>query len=270
MATDASGSTLIVNSRYFHVLLQNAQLSVISIKNEFVPKCAWWLVREYGLKREKSSSFRSLMMDDDGMSLVCDPCNVSTLKYLIRPEEFTISPMLWRALIINVTGTAFDLPGAVYFLANTLSQEGLSIFHISTFESEVFLIQDADVEKATAVLKEMEIKHSIADMLDPYKEEEEDGENLSQRVEASQTPAPADDAEADDELNLDMSWMTPNIKQSDQSSSQSTHAHPKDGFHLSVLPNHVILAKLKPEADINESSDMLVRRREFGEMLEEC
>jgi len=267
MATDASGSTLIVNSRYFHVLLQNAQLSVISIKNEFVPKCAWWLVREYGLKREKSSSFRSLMMDDDGMSLVCDPCNVSTLKYLIRPEEFTISPMLWRALIINVTGTAFDLPGAVYFLANTLSQEGLSIFHISTFESEVFLIQDADVEKATAVLKEMESKHSIADMLDPYKEE--DGENLSQRVEASQTPAPADDAEADDELNLDMSWMTPNIKQSDQSSSQSTHAHPKDGFHLSVLPNHVILAKLKPEADINESSDMLVRRRDFGEMLEE-
>ena len=41
----------------------------------------------------------------------------------------------------------------MHYLADSLSKEGLSILHISTFESEVFLVQEQDIEKACSVFR---------------------------------------------------------------------------------------------------------------------
>ena len=41
----------------------------------------------------------------------------------------------------------------VHYLADSLSRAGLSILHISTFEYEVFLVQEQDIEKACAVFR---------------------------------------------------------------------------------------------------------------------
>lgn len=64
-----------------------------------------------------------------------------------------VSPQRWRAFVIKVVGAAVELPGAVHYLADSLSKEGLSILHISTFESEVFLVQEQDIEKACSVFR---------------------------------------------------------------------------------------------------------------------
>ena len=51
------------------------------------------------------------------------------LQSLLRPEWYIMSPQLWNALVINVKGAAYEFPGAVYYLANILSEAGFSIFH---------------------------------------------------------------------------------------------------------------------------------------------
>ena len=64
-----------------------------------------------------------------------------------------ISPQKWRAFVINVFGSATEFPGVVHYLADSLSRAGLSILHISTFEYEVFLVQEQDIDKACAVFR---------------------------------------------------------------------------------------------------------------------
>jgi len=68
-------------------------------------------------------------------------------------------------LIINVSSAA-EFPGAVNYLANLLSKEGISVLHISTFESEVFLVQEKDIEKACDVMKKTDDPKEIAEMLE--------------------------------------------------------------------------------------------------------
>lgn len=80
------------------------------------------------------------------MSLVCDPSWIDVLNSL-DITNIKISPQLWIPLIINLIGSAGELPGVVFYLANSLSKEGLSILHISTFDSEVFLVQEQDIDK---------------------------------------------------------------------------------------------------------------------------
>jgi len=141
----------------------------VSIPLISVPSSSWLVIREY--KREKNF-FSSLLLDDDGLSLVCDDVSVGALQCL-NITDLKISPQRWLALIINVIGTANEFPGAVYYLAQTLAKEKLrllllasvfllyllslfliiSILHISTFESEVFLVQEQDIERACDALR---------------------------------------------------------------------------------------------------------------------
>jgi pectin methylesterase-like acyl-CoA thioesterase len=73
-----------------------------------------------------------------------------------------VSPQKWRAFVIVLSISAIEFPGAVHYLADSLSQEGLSILHISTFESEVFLVQEQDIEKACNVFRRSESPSKLA------------------------------------------------------------------------------------------------------------
>lgn len=72
---------------------------------------------------------------------------------MICAKKISISPQKWRAFVINVVGSAAEFPGAVHYLADSLSNAGLSILHISTFEYEVFLVQEQDISKACEVFR---------------------------------------------------------------------------------------------------------------------
>lgn len=67
--------------------------------------------------------------------------------------------------MIKVVGSTEEFPGAVHYLADSLSKEGLSILHISTFESEVFLVQEQDIEKACVVFRRSEGPKELASLI---------------------------------------------------------------------------------------------------------
>lgn len=72
------------------------------------------------------------------------------------------SPQKWKSFIINVVGSATEVPGAISYLSNYLTREGMSILHISTYESEVFLVQEQDVEKAFKVFKKVDHPNQVS------------------------------------------------------------------------------------------------------------
>ena len=78
--------------------------------------------------------------------MVCDPEKIVILQSL-GIENIKISPLRWISLIINANSSASELPGVVFYLSNALSSEGISILHISTFDSEVFLVQEFDIDR---------------------------------------------------------------------------------------------------------------------------
>ena len=107
------------------------------------------------------------------MSLVCSASSIPALE-AINAAGLQFNTQKWRAFVINVFGgwtggsggSAAEFPGAVHYLSDSLSLEGMSILHISTFESEVFLVQEQDVEKACDVLRQAERPKELAGLLE--------------------------------------------------------------------------------------------------------
>jgi hypothetical protein len=341
-ATDCEENIAIVQSEYFDISMMRMSLAVLSIPHRAVTKCAWWLFREFGncSTQEGGSSsssssqkgFGSFLVDDDGVSLICNEKEVQALRYLLQPEEFTKSPFFWKAFIIRVGKSAVEVPGVVYSLASSLSNQGLSILHISTFESEIFLIQEPDLEKACKILKEFEDPVRIQEMLDHVYQRFPSGRerissvdntnevhnnhdneknpnshhdnnhsnhnnnNLSSsgasRVRFDQSTSTDDhslgggrgegyepeieitpsgdpnDAETDeDRINLDLSWITPQIKSTlslhtqlysdTQLSALPSKTKFDEGFSLCVLPISAIIAKC-PKSQMRVYSDVMV------------
>lgn len=290
---EEEGPSVVLESLHFNISLEAGSLAVLSIPNEVVPKCAWWLVREYGSKKLNKRTFHSILVDDDGLSIVCTIQAVGVLQYLLRPEEFTLSPLHWRAFVINLTGTAYEVPGAVYCLANTLSKEGLSILHISTFEAEVFLIQEPDLDRACSILKQFEDPSKVQSLIDqvwqagnggapPHKQRQSLSGHQKRPSASTTTLASAGNGESAEESSrlagetlpeeveedndFDESWITPQgvadypIDESFTTSCMSLPALPlfKEGFTLCVLPNPLILAKLREDADWAQCAPVLV------------
>ena len=144
--------------------------------------------------------------------------------------------------MINVVGSAVEFPGAVHYLADSLSQEGLSILHISTFESEVFLVQEQDIEKACTVFRKSESPVEIATLIQEAQRKRTLSGNSSicQIAETSESFENGDSFFVGD--HIDISLPPPF----------------KEGFELCVLPNHVMLARLNDDFPLMECSDILV------------
>ena len=116
-----------------------------------------------------------------------------------------MSPQRWRAFVIKVVGSTEEFPGAVHYLADSLSKEGLSILHISTFESEVFLVQEQDIEKACAVFRRSEGPKELASLIqEAQRKRTLSGNNLnsaqfSDSSDAQEPPVDRCDGESSDE-----------------------------------------------------------------------
>ena len=98
------------------------------------------------------------------MTIICNDESLASLQ-LLKPSGMVTSPQKWKAFVINVIGTATEAPGAICYLSDYLSKEGMSILHISTYESEVFLVQEKDVENAFQVFKKIHNPDQISSWL---------------------------------------------------------------------------------------------------------
>lgn len=271
---------VIFRSIHVCVSMLRASLTVLALPQRAIPKCAWWLLREFGnfstdeevLSISRRKGFGMILQDDDGLSVILDKIKVSALQYLIAPEYYTRSPFNWKAFLINMRGSAIEVPGAVYCLANALSSEGLSILHISTFEFEVFLIQEPDLERAIKILKEFENPQRITMILenrysesvdkisksgkesqdltiDSVRNEEADQEDVKIFQNDIEHRGSMDNEETSNE-NLDLSWITPQVKSTISLANQlsetqkiSSKTKLDEGFTLCVLPSPMIMAK---------------------------
>jgi hypothetical protein len=89
-------------------------------------------------------AFFSLTRTPDELSLVC-------LKELV-PEEIPCA-CGWRCL--RVAGTLdLNLVGVLTSLAAPLAQAGVSIFALSTFDTDYLLVSEADLGRAAQALRE--------------------------------------------------------------------------------------------------------------------
>lgn len=196
---------------------------------------------------EVDGLFTSFIVDNDGLSLVTKSSGIPILESLLKPEWYTLSLQLWKALIINVKGAAYEFPGAVYYLANILSEAGFSIFHISTFESEIFLVQEKDIDRVSIILKDAISPNKVNEFFDRKNSDASkmtyDLNDLKQAAAAASYLYEEEHSsyiEHDDQVNLDMSWISP---LNNNPIVQPLAQHRED-FYLNILPNHVILARL--------------------------
>lgn len=91
---------------------------------------------------KEESSLTSITITDDELSIVC-------------PQEKIPGGVMcekdWRAFKLE---TVLDISsvGIVASLSKPLAEEGISIFYISTYETNYLLVEDKEVEKAKKVL----------------------------------------------------------------------------------------------------------------------
>ena len=87
--------------------------------------------------------FFSITRTADELSIVC---NQSLVSDGVRCEKG------WRCL--RVAGTMdFSMIGVVASLATLLSEAGVSVFVVSTFDTDYLLVKESDLERAAAALR---------------------------------------------------------------------------------------------------------------------
>lgn len=87
-------------------------------------------------------TFFSISRTDDELSVVCHESKV--------PDDIK-SEKNWRALKV-IGPLDFSLTGIIASLANALSEAKISIFAISTFDTDYILVKNRNLEKAVKVL----------------------------------------------------------------------------------------------------------------------
>lgn len=77
------------------------------------------------------------------LSIVCDASAVPPVVRAHGP---------WRALMVRGP-LALDLTGVLAGLASPLAAAGISLFAVSTYDTDYLLVREADVERAVAALQ---------------------------------------------------------------------------------------------------------------------
>jgi len=220
------GELIVGGNGHFHCTLHEGFLRIISIPPEVIPSAAWWIIRQYIVNPTSSGnhSFNSLLLDDDGLSLICSTDDLSHLNCL-NISLLTVSSQNWRAFVIHVVGSVTQYPGAVHHLGSLLSDKGISIFHISTFDKEIFLIREQDVTETCDILRQA----SVSDHFPARQEGSQDFSSTSSHDTVSEPP--------------DSEPILPSMS----------------SFSLGVLPGSVMIAKLRDDTEFSKCGDILLR-----------
>lgn len=253
---------VLVETYHFNVYQVRGRFNVLSIPHEFIPNCAWWLIQQLpaskccpGSKATKST-FSSFIMDDDGLSLIADVTTIPTLKKLLKSENLYIHPQQWSALIVNLTSSAFEFPGSVNYISHSLSAQGLPIMHISTFETEVFLVHEEDFAKAIEVFKEIADPQTFTDYLTKRPSVVSEVETEQIRDEQRQQSEESDEYDGR-RGNFDINWLssrdTPSfdLNALKEEATLSSGSYLDGGFALRVLPKQLYLCKLSDIEDLS-------------------
>lgn len=213
---------IVTNDGPFEVILLSCQLSVIQIPKTNIENATWWILREYCQKSREMTGFSYLSIDNDGLSIICSIDSARIFDSLYIPNIIR-SSQKWKAFVVNLIGSATESPGMVHYLADSLSQKGLSILHISTYESEVFLVQEEDLNKALSVFRTIS--------------------SIEESIKSRQNSV-------NESINENSFKLSENERICKFKNNQE--------FILQVLPEYVLLARLSDNSNIQEISSTLV------------
>lgn len=90
-----------------------------------------------------AGAFWSLTKTEDELSVVCE---TSSVPFGINSNSG------WRALMVQGP-LDFSLVGVMAEISNALAAAGVSIFVISTFDTDIILVKDQDLAKSMSALK---------------------------------------------------------------------------------------------------------------------
>lgn len=90
-----------------------------------------------------ATSFRSVTRTPEELSIVCDAA-------VVPPEVTAVRD--WRAL--RVAGVLeFSETGVLSSLATPLAEAGISLFAVSTYDTDYVLVREGDLDRAVAALR---------------------------------------------------------------------------------------------------------------------
>lgn len=89
-------------------------------------------------------NFWSITRTPDELSIVCESARI--------PADLASNHPGWRALMVQGP-LDFSLTGILSALAAPLAAAGISIFAVSTFDSDYLLVKETDFERAIATLQ---------------------------------------------------------------------------------------------------------------------
>ncbi len=94
----------------------------------------------------EKAEFLSITRTMDELSVVCDESLVTE-----DTSDYTTG---WRAFKVDNGPLDFSLVGILSAILNLLAQAGISVFTISTYNTDYILIKEENLIKASEVLKE--------------------------------------------------------------------------------------------------------------------
>jgi len=156
----------IITTRNFSARLLEDVLWVASIPQGDIKRYAWPLIRAMLFRHDESeggdeerapyededSGFFSLTHDEDGLSLVMDDICKSAFDEFSDSVRIIYAPCRWRAFQIHLGTSA--MPGVVCLLSSILAEASISILNVSTYDADFILVQEADVVKATGMIRD--------------------------------------------------------------------------------------------------------------------
>lgn len=125
------------------------KLKIVSLEKKVIPQCTHCLMKILFFS-ESSSPFVSYTETNDEVSLILDEESAS----MLYPKElFKISDQFWRAIQFSLGSSPTDGAGFVSEIAGPLGRAGISIFFLTTFNSDLILVEDSKFASANACLK---------------------------------------------------------------------------------------------------------------------
>eukprot|EP01126_Amoeba_proteus_P006383 TRINITY_DN1223_c0_g1_i11.p1 TRINITY_DN1223_c0_g1~~TRINITY_DN1223_c0_g1_i11.p1 ORF type:complete len:167 (+),score=23.59 TRINITY_DN1223_c0_g1_i11:176-676(+) len=125
-----------------HLSMLHYDLKIVRIPNTELTQCAYGLLNLLFLS---SREFFSLTQTNEEISLIINDSDLSHFPVDIQ----NIAPTTFKAFEATASGPT----DVVYRLSKPLAEAGISIFYISTFETNLVLIAEGDIPVALDVLK---------------------------------------------------------------------------------------------------------------------
>jgi hypothetical protein len=149
----------IVNNKLFQIVVDTSVLlKVVHISRRLVELTSFFIIQHIQQAWDGDDGFHFLSLEDGGLSIICDETSVVLLRRLLTGVNFTdedvdISPADFALIHLRDTSSN-EFQGALHHFSKRLSEANMSIFHISTFSCEIFLVPSHEISKATSIFKQ--------------------------------------------------------------------------------------------------------------------